>query len=140
MSTQFSATVDRQGLDDTIQRLLELERLRQRSLVGKDFSTLSALLADDIVYTHSTGVVQDKSKYLDHARNALTFLSIDRGHLTVRVLDNVAMMSGAMTNIITAPSLEKPMEVRAQVLQVWVQENGSWKMAAFQATRTPEER
>ncbi|WP_454806017.1 nuclear transport factor 2 family protein [Paraburkholderia fungorum] len=126
------------NVDSIVEHLLELERLRRDSLVSKDFDTLATLLADEIVYTHSTGAVQDKQTYLAYARNALTFLSIERGELTVRVYGNVALMTGPMTNTVMAPSLKEPMQVRSNVLQLWVHEHGSWTMAAFQATRAPD--
>lgn len=117
--------------------LLELEKLRRDSLISRDFATLETLFAEDLVYTHSTGVVQDKATYLKYVSGPLAFLSIERGELGIQVFGNTAQMSGKMTNVLQPPKPAAPVTVEAQVLQVWNRTPRGWQMTAFQATRLP---
>lgn len=117
--------------------LLELEQLRRDSLIKQDFTTLETLFAEDLVYTHSTGVVQDKATYLKYASGPLAFLAIERGELSIQVFGNTAQMSGKMTNVLQPPKPAAPVTVEAQVLQVWNRTPRGWQMTAFQATRLP---
>lgn len=64
-------------IEITTTQLLELEEQRRHALVNKDFDLLATLFADELVYMHSTGVVQDKPTYLAYAQNVLEFVSID---------------------------------------------------------------
>lgn len=44
-------------------QLLDLEQERRRALVEEDFPRVAALFADDLVYVHTTGLVQGKADY-----------------------------------------------------------------------------
>ncbi|MES2262762.1 MAG: nuclear transport factor 2 family protein [Pseudomonadota bacterium] len=120
--------------------LIELEGRRRIALVARDFDTLSTLFANDLIYVHSRGNVQDKPAYLAYVQGPLSFASIERGLLEVREYGPVAVMTGAMTNTLTGPTLPAPVVVQASVVQVW-RDNGAagWQMVHFQATRLPVE-
>jgi hypothetical protein len=118
--------------------LLELESLRRKCLVEGDFDRLATLFANELTYVHSIGTVQDKPTYLAYVRGPARFLSIERGDLTVKVYGDVAVMTGNMTNALTAPNLQAPVVVQAFVTQVWKHDPPTgWRMANFQATRLP---
>ncbi|MES2262756.1 MAG: nuclear transport factor 2 family protein [Pseudomonadota bacterium] len=115
--------------------LLQLEKLRGQALVERDFAALSVLLSDDLVHTHSTGVVQDKQAYLEEVAGPLCYLAIERRGLHVQCYDNLAVMSGYMASTLRPPVPRMPVTVEAHVLQVWQHERAGWAMIAFQATR-----
>ena len=50
--------------------LLALEQERRRALVQEDYPRVAQLFADDLVYVHTTGLVQGKLAYLEYAKNA----------------------------------------------------------------------
>jgi len=52
-------------------QLLALEQERRRALVEEDYSRVAELFADDLVYVHTTGLVQDKADYLEYAKSAV---------------------------------------------------------------------
>jgi ketosteroid isomerase-like protein len=120
--------------------LVFLEERRRAALVDRDFGMLASLFADDLVYIHSIGNVQDKPAYLAYVQEGrMSFASIERGPLRVREYGNTAVMTGEMTNTLNVPAAPAPVVVRATVTQVW-RDNGpaGWQMVHFQATRLPE--
>ncbi len=117
--------------------VIRLEELRGRALVEGDSATLAALLADDLVYTHSNGLVQDKQAFLEHAAGSLRCVSIAWSGLYVQCYGDLAVLSGYMVSRLQPPKPTAPASVEAHVLQVWRRERAAWTMMAFQATRLP---
>lgn len=117
--------------------ILALEAMRTRALVERDHATLAALLADDLVYTHSSGLVQDKQGFLEHAAGSLRWLAIEWRGQYVQCYDTLAVLSGYMLTTMQPAAPVAPVSVDAHVLQVWRRERASWTMLAFQATRLP---
>ena len=54
------------------QDILALEDRRCAAMTGADADALAAMLHDDLVYTHSSGVVDDKASYLGAIRSGRT--------------------------------------------------------------------
>ena len=118
--------------------LLRQERKRQDALVADDMHRFGALLCDDLVHVHATGSVHGKREVIDHAGGFLRFLSIERGELLVRFLsDTAAIMTGSMTNTIARRGVDERAKVEAFVTQVWVNDDGHWKIRSFHAVRVP---
>jgi hypothetical protein len=117
--------------------ILALEAMRTRALVERDFSTLAALLSDDLVYTHSSGVVQDKQGFMEYATSSLRCLAVEWRGEYVQCFDNLAVLSGYMLTTMQPAAPVAPVSVDAHVLQVWRRERAAWTMLAFQATRLP---
>lgn len=132
------ATATRSG-DPRVPEILRLENERRRALVEQDFAALAELFAEDVVYTHSTGAVQDKAAYLAYVQaGTFKFLSIDRGDLTIRFIGDVAISTGTMTNTIAVAGTPQTMSIETMVTQVFVKRDGAWRHVIFQATRTAE--
>ena len=114
---------------------LDLERRRQAALVAVDLKALDAMFADDLVHIHSVGLVHDKAELLAHIESKRGFAAIERGHLTVRVLnDDAAVMTGTITNHMRAPDGSMS-EMRGMVTQIIRRaDDGRWKFMHFQLT------
>lgn len=121
------------------EQLLFRESERQAALVGDDMEKLASLLCDDLVHVHTSGSVQGKTELLAYAGGFLRFLVIDREALVVRQLaENVAVMTGPMTNTVCRRGHSEKAIVKAFVTQVWLREGEDWKVASFHAVRTEE--
>ncbi len=127
-----------QDHNDLASHLEQLEATRRTALVARDFTTLAPLFADDLVYVHSLGNVQDKPTYLAYVQGPMSFASIERGPLQVRAYGDVAVMTGDMTNTLIVPGRAEAVVVTALVTQVWRLGDAGWQMVHFQATRRPE--
>lgn len=124
--------------DDCLATLLNRERERREALMTDDMERFAALLADDLVHVHTTGIVHDKAKLIQHAGQFLRFYSVERGPLTVvLVAPEAAVMTGEMTNIVGRRGTEESVSVRSFVTQLWVRQD-AWRLLRFQATRLPE--
>ncbi|RTR53449.1 nuclear transport factor 2 family protein [Pseudomonas aeruginosa] len=124
-------------MTDIRETLLALEADRQRALVEEDLPLLSDLFADDLLYVHTTGLVQDKTQYLDYVRDVVRYLAVDRGDLTVQVLgDGVALMSGSQVNLLQKRGGEESVRAEGFVTQTWVRGEQGWRISSFHGTRT----
>jgi ketosteroid isomerase-like protein len=123
--------------EEIVAHLEQREAARRKALVERDFNTLETLFAEDLVYVHSVGNVQDKATYLAYVKGPMSFASIERGPLRVRVYGEMAVMTGEMTNTLAVPDLPAPVVVKALVTQVWRKGAAAWQMVNFQATRLP---
>lgn len=117
--------------------IVVLEALRTRALVERDLTTLAALLSDDLVYTHSNGVVHDKQAFLAHAAGSLRWLAIEWRDQSIQCDGKLALVSGYVLTSQQPPARVAPVSVEAHVLQVWRRERDAWALLAFQATRLP---
>ncbi|CDF83709.1 hypothetical protein PKB_2362 [Pseudomonas knackmussii B13] len=119
-------------------QLLALEQERQRALVEEDHARLDTLFADDLLYVHTTGLVQDKAQYLEYARNAVRYLAVERGELQVRLFgDGLALMSGPQCNLLQKRGGGEPVRAEGFATQLWVKEEDGWRIASFHGTRAP---
>jgi len=125
-------------MNDIRSELLALERERQRVLVEEDHAGLERLFADDLLYVHTTGLVQDKAQYLDYARHAVRYLAVARGELQVRLFgDGLALMSGPQCNLLQKRGGGEPVRAEGFATQLWVKEEAGWRIASFHGTRVP---
>ena len=117
--------------------LLARERERRNALVADDMAAFADLLSEDLVHVHTTGIVHGKAELLGHAGSFLQFLDVERGPLLVRPLGpDAAVMTGTMTNTVRRRDREdERVTVQAYVTQVWVREDGCWRLKSFHATR-----
>lgn len=118
------------------ERLLQVERRRQRAMIEGDAATLDALLADDLTYTHSTGVVQSKSDLIAVIDSGKTrYRSIESPQLRVRVYDASAIVTGAVDMELATNG--KPLFARSRFTALYVLRGGIWRLAAYQSTNRP---
>ena len=122
------------------QELLDREQARCGALIADDMDALADLLSDDLVHVHTTGVVHGKDQLLQHAGTFLRFIDVSREQLLIRPLgDDVAVMTGPMTNVVRRRDQDEPVTVQAFVTQVWARRAGQWRIASFHAVRLPEQ-
>lgn len=121
-----------------IDDVIAAEAKRREALVAQDIPALNALFADDLVHVHTTGVVHDKAKIIQHATQVLAFKDIARGPLNVRVHGDIAVMTGDMTNVIQPVGKDVVLTVESFVTQVWRREADGWKHISFHAVKKPE--
>ncbi|QKR99316.1 nuclear transport factor 2 family protein [Sphingomonas sp. CL5.1] len=117
--------------------VLAAERRRGEALVARDFAALRAMIAPDVTHTHTRGVTDGFASYFRFIEEELAFLECDRGPLTVRLIGDVAVMTGEMTNRVLPRGKDASILTRAQVLQIWEWRADRWMLVAFQSTNLP---
>jgi hypothetical protein len=118
------------------ERLLQVERRRQRAMIEGDAATLDALLADDLTYTHSTGAVQSKSDLIRAINSGKTrYRSIESPQPQVRVYDASAIVTGPVDMGLETDG--KSLFARSRFTALYVLRGGMWRLAAYQSTSRP---
>jgi ketosteroid isomerase-like protein len=118
--------------------LLALEQERRRALVEEDYSRVADLFADDLVYVHTTGLVQGKAQYLEYAKSAVEYLEIERGELLIRFYgEGLAVMTGTQCNTLRKRGGDQSIRGEGFATQVWVFGEQGWQITSFQGTRGP---
>lgn len=122
---------------ETIAEIKRLEAARCRALAANDFAALDALLADDLVHIHTTGMVETKAQYLAGAQNRIQFLSAERGELNVRVYGDVAVATGPLDQAIRMRATGQERRLESITTQVWRKTGGRWLICSFHACVAP---
>jgi ketosteroid isomerase-like protein len=118
------------------QDILALEERRCAAMTGQDAATLAQLLHDDLVYTHSSAVVDTKQSYVESIRSGRTrYRKIERGEQKVRVYGEAALVTGRAAIEVEVDG--KPKSLKLRYLNVWVKQAGAWKFVAWQSTSIP---
>jgi ketosteroid isomerase-like protein len=101
-----------------------------------DLSALGQILANDLVYTHSTGIVESKSEYLSKLKSgAQKYASIEHSDLKIQDYGNAGVLTATVR--MTGATKGVPFDNKLRVIHVWVKQGGNWKLAAHQTTRLP---
>lgn len=124
-------------MSSEIEAVIAAEHARHQALLDRDFAVLDRLFADDLTVTHTRGLSQNKAELLHYINTELEFLEVSRGPLNVRLLGDVAIMTGEMMNKVRGRSRGDIVEVRSMTIQVWHREGTEWRLKALQATALP---
>ncbi len=123
--------------NDAMAQIRKLEDERSRALVAGDLQALSALLADDLVHIHTTGVVETKAEYLAGVQNRLQFLSAERLDYKVRVYGETAVATGRLNQAVKIRATGQERRLEAVTTQVWRKAGGRWVICSFHACLIP---
>ena len=98
---------------------------------------LDAILADDVVYIHSTAVAEEKDGYLAGVRDGLyEYESIESSDVTLRSCGDVAVQTGTVRmSVGTRNEAKRPIGLLFTL--VWKREPPGWRLWQRHATRMP---
>lgn len=104
-----------------------------RAMLAADRAKLESLVADQLSYGHSSGVVQDKKVFVDVIADKKTvYKSIELTKQTVVVAGNNAIVRHAWESE-SGPGDGKWNVSKIGVMQVWQKDASGWKLLARQA-------
>jgi ketosteroid isomerase-like protein len=110
-----------------------VESLR-KAMIDADKPALEKLTCDELSYGHSSGVIQDKTAFVDAiASGKSDFVTIDLTDQTIKVVGNTALVRHILAASINDGG--KPGTVKLSVLLVWQKQNKEWKLLARQAVK-----
>src|SRR5690606_39491036 len=123
---------------DAERRLFEADDERCRAMLAHDLDALARVLADDVVYTHSSAVVDTKEQYLQSLREGRTrYLAAQRQSAQVRLYGPVAVMHGHVIMQIESGGKKKDLNNLFQ--SVWIERDGRWLLTSWASTVIPPE-
>jgi ketosteroid isomerase-like protein len=122
--------------EDVTGQIRALEARRYEAVTAGDVAALDELFAADLVYTHSDASADSKQSYLEKlAAGHFKYGPISHPEHSIVVHGDCALVLGDMRGEVQVAGQVRVLNSRS--LAVWVRENGSWVLLAFQPTKYP---
>jgi ketosteroid isomerase-like protein len=122
--------------DDPSAEIRAADARRMAAMVAVDIPALEGLLAEELTYTHSSGVVETRAQFLANlTARKLRYRSMTPSEVSVRGYGDVAVATGRADVQVTNEGVDLALPLR--FTEVWVKRDGSWKLVVWQSTRKP---
>ena len=119
---------------DVAETLKQLEKRRYELMVKKDLAALREMLADDLVYTHSNGLTENKEQYLAGlASGKSVYHAVEPEETQVRLYGNMAILNGIAKVDIELNGQKTTL--RLKYTDAYVKRNGKWQFVTWQSLR-----
>ena len=119
------------------QTVIELDRKRMSAMAQKDVATLKELIADELVYTHSSARLDTKQSLIGNMEAGSTvYTSVAPSEVKAIDCGDTVILTGACKISVMANG--KPNSFGVRFTDVWANKGGRWQMVAWQSTRTPD--
>ncbi len=125
--TTIAQTKDEKAIATAVESL-------RKAMVDADKATLESLAAEKLSYGHSSGLVENKTEFVDKiATGKSDFVTIELSEQTISVSGKTAVVRHLFNA--TTNDGGRPGAVKLKILLVWQKEKGGWKLLARQAVR-----
>jgi len=123
----FAASADEQ-------QIIAAEKTWASAVVAKDFAKLDGMLTPGLVYAHSTGIIDDKTSYLQKMKSGKqNYAGVEHKSTTVRMYGDAAVAHSMMR--MHGVNAAGPFDDQVMAMHLWVKQNGKWMLAAHQTTK-----
>ena len=117
--------------------ILALEEERFAAMIARDFPRLQLLVHDELMYTHSSGVVDGKATWLDSMKSGrVRYKKAQCTERKVRMYGDTALITGRAQ--IEAEIGGQPKTLKLLFLNAWTKTPQGWKFVAWQSTPLAE--
>jgi putative PIG3 family NAD(P)H quinone oxidoreductase len=106
------------------------------ALKARNTAALERIVADDLIYVHSTGRADNRTAYLDFVRSGPDFLAVEMTGPVLTMSGDTAVITGRLRLVLRRGEGEPPAELDLLAIQVWRRIAGSWRLSAAQTTRS----
>jgi hypothetical protein len=114
--------------------VIELDRRRIKATVEKDIPTLSGLLSDELIYTHSSARVDTKQSLIDGiVSGATTYTSLEPSEVVAQDFGSAVVLTGIAAIGVSLNG--QPTSFRVRFTDVYANTRGSWQMVAWHSTK-----
>jgi len=122
---------------DQGQEIIALDRKRMEATCQKDIATLKSLLADDLVYIHSSARIDTKESLIGGIESGSSVYSkIDPSEVKARDLGDTVVLTGIAQIVVGNASRTQSFGVR--FTDVYAKQGSNWQMVHWQSTRLPD--
>lgn len=119
------------------QLIIDLDRKRMDAMCQQDSAVLQEILADDLIYTHSSARGDTKQSLIANMQDGSTvYQSIETSDVVAQDLGSAVVLTGVAR--ITVSSQGKPNSFGVRFIDVYANRGGTWQMVTWQSTRLPE--
>ena len=113
---------------------LAAEQARYAAQMSNDFAAMERMFGDDLVYIHSSTVVDTKASFIESMRSGtVKYRNMKRGDVKVRTFGSVAIITGRGVFEVTARGQDLRLDLLFTV--VWAKRDGRPQFVSWQATR-----
>jgi ketosteroid isomerase-like protein len=117
--------------------IIELDRKRMTAMAERDYATLNELIADDLVYTHSTARLDTKQSLIGNMQSGSTvYTAVVPSGVAAQDLGDAVVLTGTCRISVNAGGRANNFGVR--FTDVYARRGGRWQMVAWQSTRLPD--
>jgi Domain of unknown function (DUF4440) len=118
---------------DQMEVMMKMLSLKN-SLIAKDSVQLSNLLADDVTYGHTNGMIQTKAQLIHDVMSSIQdYKNIEPSDMNIRVFDHTAIVN--MKSSVTMMFNNSPLELNMYITLVWIEKGREWKLEARQSVK-----
>jgi ketosteroid isomerase-like protein len=119
------------------QMIIDLDKKRMTAMAQKDAATLNAIIADDLVYTHSTARLDTKQSLIGNMESGSTvYTAVEPSDVRAQDLGDAVVLTGSCR--ISVMSQGRPNSFTVRFTDIYANKGGKWQMVAWQSTRVPE--
>ena len=124
-------------MTDAGQEIIALDKRRMDAMCQRDIPALNAMLADDLVYTHSSARVDTKQSLLGGMESGTTvYTSIEPSEVRAQAYGDAVVLTGVAR--IGVSTSGRPLNFGVRFTDVYVNKGGQWQMVAWHSARLPE--
>jgi ketosteroid isomerase-like protein len=117
--------------------VIALDRKRMTAMAEKDIATLNEVIADDLVYTHSSARLDTKASLIGNMQSGSTvYTSVVPSDVKAQDLGDTVVLTGSCRISVNAGG--RPNSFGVRFTDVYARRGGSWQMVAWQSTRLPD--
>ena len=119
------------------QTIIDLDKKRMTAMAQKDIKTLNELIADDLIYTHSSARLDTKQSLIGNMESGSTvYTSVVPSDVKAQDLGDSVVLTGVAR--ISVNSGGNAMNFGVRFTDVYANKGGRWQMVTWQSTRIPE--
>jgi ketosteroid isomerase-like protein len=117
--------------------IIALDQERMAAMCRQDLAALKRLLADDLVYTHSSARLDTKQSLMGGMEAGTTvYTGIEPYDVKAQDLGDTVVLTGAAK--INVTSNGRPISFGVRFTDVYARRGGDWQMVTWQSTKLPE--
>jgi hypothetical protein len=116
--------------------VLQLEKDRFKAMINRDSVALERILANDLLYIHSNGILDSKETFIKNIMSGkLEYIAIDLQQADIRTHSQTAWIHGAAKIKVRMGKDTPEVELVIRYLDIYKREGGDWKLVAWQSAK-----
>lgn len=121
---------------ESVQAILEADDARYAAMIRGDTGALQDMLAEQLLYSHSSGQVDTQASYLAALQSgAVQYLEVHRFDELVHMIGSVAVMCGAHRLRVLVGGQERTLNNRFTT--TWLLQAGRWRLLSWASIPVP---
>jgi len=118
-------------------KVIDLDRQRMTAMAEKNIAVLNDLIADDLIYTHSSARLDTKASLIGNMQSGGTvYTEVTPSNVVAQDCGDAVVLTGQAR--IGVMSGGKPNAFTVRFTDVYANRGGKWQMVTWQSTRLPE--